>query len=178
LKIRLLDLLPAEVTTAIVAGGPVTGLGPRGVFGPEDPPAAPARRAGRRRRQLHTHPTAGLGASPDRSPARLSPRSHPPAPARHDQPPPAAAMPPPSLLHLHSRAPLQPRPFRMNSRAAPSRVVVCSVASAEGFISAAPILLPDGPWKQVTGEIARLPGAGISEWALVGLKTKLGCLLV
>jgi len=82
-------------------------------------------------------------------------------------------MPPPSLLLLHSRAPLQPRSFRMNSRAAPSRVVVCSVASAEGFISAAPILLPEGPWKQVTGEIARLPGAGIDGRALVGLKTVL-----
>ncbi|CAD6203134.1 unnamed protein product [Miscanthus lutarioriparius] len=67
-------------------------------------------------------------------------------------------MPPPSLLLLHSRAPLQPRSFRMNSRAAPSRVVVCSVASAGGFISAAPILLPEGPWKQVEGGVTAAKG--------------------
>ncbi|RLN39758.1 hypothetical protein C2845_PM01G11060 [Panicum miliaceum] len=67
-------------------------------------------------------------------------------------------MPPPSLLLLHSCAPLQPRPFRMNSRAAPSRVVVCSAASAEGFISAAPILLPEGPWKQVEGGVTAAKG--------------------
>ncbi|KAG2541680.1 hypothetical protein PVAP13_9NG694900 [Panicum virgatum] len=67
-------------------------------------------------------------------------------------------MPPPSLLLLHSRAPLQPRPFRMNSRGAPSRVVVCSAASAEGFISAAPILLPEGPWKQVEGGVTAAKG--------------------
>jgi len=46
----------------------------------------------------------------------------------------------------------------MNSRAAPSRVVVCSVASTEGFISAAPILLPDGPWKQVEGGVTAAKG--------------------
>ncbi|OEL12842.1 Arginine biosynthesis bifunctional protein ArgJ, chloroplastic [Dichanthelium oligosanthes] len=67
-------------------------------------------------------------------------------------------MPPPSLLLLHSRAPLQPRPFRMSSRAAPSRVVVCSVVSAEGFISAAPILPPEGPWKQVEGGVTAAKG--------------------
>ncbi|ONL96680.1 Arginine biosynthesis bifunctional protein ArgJ, chloroplastic Glutamate N-acetyltransferase Amino-acid acetyltransferase Arginine biosynthesis bifunctional protein ArgJ alpha chain Arginine biosynthesis bifunctional protein ArgJ beta chain [Zea mays] len=67
-------------------------------------------------------------------------------------------MSPPSVLLLHSRIPLQPRPFRMNSRAAPSRVVVCSVASTEGFISAAPILLPDGPWKQVEGGVTAAKG--------------------
>ena len=87
-------------------------------------------------------------------------------------------MPPPSLLLIHSRAPLQPRSFRMNSRGAPSRVVVCSAASAEGFISAAPILLPEGPWKQVTDEMTRVAGAGIDGRALVGLKTEPGCLLV
>ncbi|KAF8683718.1 hypothetical protein HU200_044650 [Digitaria exilis] len=68
-------------------------------------------------------------------------------------------MPAPSLLLLHSCAsPLQPRSFRMNSRAAPSRVVVCSAASAEGFISAAPILLPEGPWKQVEGGVTAAKG--------------------
>ncbi|GJN31078.1 hypothetical protein PR202_gb19433 [Eleusine coracana subsp. coracana] len=67
-------------------------------------------------------------------------------------------MPPPSLLLLHFRAPLQPRPYRMSSPAAPHRVVVCSAASAEGFIPAAPILLPEGPWKQVEGGVTAAKG--------------------
>ncbi|GJN08256.1 hypothetical protein PR202_ga26162 [Eleusine coracana subsp. coracana] len=67
-------------------------------------------------------------------------------------------MPPPSLLLLHFRAPLQPRPYRMSSPAAPRRVVVCSAASAEGFIPAAPILLPEGPWKQVEGGVTAAKG--------------------
>jgi glutamate N-acetyltransferase/amino-acid N-acetyltransferase len=49
----------------------------------------------------------------------------------------------------------------MNSRAAQSRVVVCSAESAEGFVPAAPILLSEGPWKQVTDEMTRVAGAGI-----------------
>lgn len=127
---------------------------------PKDTPAPP----GCCRRQLTsvcvltttTNPPAGL-ASPNKTPARL--------PLRLPLPPPApraascrlrAAMPPPSLLFLHSLAPLQPRPFRMSSPAAPCRVVVCSAASAEGFIPAAPILFPEGPWKQVSDGMARV----------------------
>ncbi|GJN08255.1 hypothetical protein PR202_ga26161 [Eleusine coracana subsp. coracana] len=67
-------------------------------------------------------------------------------------------MPPQSLLLLHSRAPLQPRPYRMSSPVTARRVVVCSAASAEGFIPAAPILLPEGPWRQVTDGIGKGPG--------------------
>ncbi|XP_062216016.1 arginine biosynthesis bifunctional protein ArgJ, chloroplastic [Phragmites australis] len=66
-------------------------------------------------------------------------------------------MPPPSLLLLHSRAPLPSRAFRMSSQPAPARVV-CSAVPAEGYIPAAPILLPDGPWKQVEGGVTAAKG--------------------
>jgi glutamate N-acetyltransferase/amino-acid N-acetyltransferase len=46
----------------------------------------------------------------------------------------------------------------MHSWAAPSRVVFCSAAPAEGFISAAPILLPEGPWRQVEGGVTAAKG--------------------
>ncbi|CAM0872553.1 unnamed protein product [Alopecurus aequalis] len=65
-------------------------------------------------------------------------------------------MPPPSLLLLHCRAPLPHRPLRMSSPS-PSRVV-CSASSVDGHISAAPILLPDGPWKQVEGGVTAAKG--------------------
>uniref|UniRef100_A0A0A9C8P6 Uncharacterized protein n=1 Tax=Arundo donax TaxID=35708 RepID=A0A0A9C8P6_ARUDO len=68
-------------------------------------------------------------------------------------------MPPPSLLLLQSRAPLPPRAFRMSSTpSALGRVVVRSAVSADGFISAAPILLPEGPWKQVEGGVTAAKG--------------------
>ncbi|XP_037420439.1 arginine biosynthesis bifunctional protein ArgJ, chloroplastic-like [Triticum dicoccoides] len=66
-------------------------------------------------------------------------------------------MPPPSLLLFHCRAPLPHRPLRMSSPS-PSRRVVCSASTAEGYISAAPILLPDGPWKQVEGGVTAAKG--------------------
>lgn len=43
------------------------------------------------------------------------------------------------------------------SSPAPSRVV-CSATSAEAHIPAAPILLPDGPWKQVEGGVTAAKG--------------------
>uniref|UniRef100_R7W6C9 Arginine biosynthesis bifunctional protein ArgJ, chloroplastic n=1 Tax=Aegilops tauschii TaxID=37682 RepID=R7W6C9_AEGTA len=43
------------------------------------------------------------------------------------------------------------------SSPSPSRVV-CSASTAEGYISAAPILLPDGPWKQVEGGVTAAKG--------------------
>ncbi|BAF11646.1 arginine biosynthesis bifunctional protein ArgJ, chloroplastic [Oryza sativa Japonica Group] len=66
-------------------------------------------------------------------------------------------MPPPSLLLLHPRTPL-PHHHRSSFRTSsprPSRMVC---AAAEGFISAAPILLPDGPWKQVEGGVTAAKG--------------------
>ncbi|KAL6907470.1 hypothetical protein ACP4OV_002509 [Aristida adscensionis] len=66
-------------------------------------------------------------------------------------------MPPPSLL-LHPRAPPPPRAFRMSSPAAARARVVCAAVPAEGYVPAAPILLPDGPWKQVEGGVTAAKG--------------------
>uniref|UniRef100_A0A453ICU0 Uncharacterized protein n=1 Tax=Aegilops tauschii subsp. strangulata TaxID=200361 RepID=A0A453ICU0_AEGTS len=113
-----------------------------------------------------SQPPTGHAAKRTPRPAPLATPVLPPAPrratSRHATPPLAPAMPPPSLLLFHCRAPLPHRPLRMSSPS-PSRVV-CSASTAEGYISAAPILLPDGPWKQVISSTIWLCSAWDSSW--------------
>lgn len=117
-------------------------------------PRVPTADRPRRKKNPPTRPARHSG-----TPTCPAPRDQP---SRHATPPLAPAMPPPSLLLFHCRAPLPHRPLRMSSPS-PSRVV-CSASTAEGYISAAPILLPDGPWKQVISSTIWLCSAWDSSW--------------